>query len=180
MRHDCDDILAAIGGLLFEVIAFVGRVQSVDILLFEDLEVVEHDDHAHFDLLLSVVEKQHEIDFDFLDGIGEGSSVLGFAFEGLFRFYAADYTEDVDDVEMLLLHYLVDSDEFAGLGREVDVMLQHDVGIFIECYLQLLLFGYILHLSSSEEVVVAYNQFLSCCFLLRHKVDTLHFCACFV
>ena len=137
------------GGLLFEVVTFVGGVQSIDILLFEDLEVVEHDDHAHFDLLLTVVEKQHEIDFDFLDGIGEGGCVLGFAFEGLFRFYAADYAQDVDDVEMLLIHYLVDSDEFAGLGREVDVMLLYYVRIFIECYLELLLFGYILDLSSS-------------------------------
>jgi hypothetical protein len=56
---------------------------------------------------------------------------------------------------MLLIHYLINSYEFTGLGREVYIMLQNYIRIFIKRYLQLLLLTHKLHLTSSQQVVVA-------------------------
>lgn len=122
-----DEVVAVGGRAFFEVVAFVGGVQSEDALLFEDLEVVEDDDHSYFDILFSVVEEEHEVNFDVLDGVAEGGGVLGFAFELFPGFYSPNHSNHVDDGEVVFFQNGVDPFEFAGDGGKEHAGLAHDV-----------------------------------------------------
>jgi len=92
LRHYSNNVLTAMGCLLLKVVAFIGGVQSEDILLFEYLKIVEYNNHPNFDLLLTIIKKQDEIYLYFFDGIRQGRCILGLAFEGLFWFNATNYT----------------------------------------------------------------------------------------
>ena len=58
LRNNISMILQS---FFLEIVAFVGRVESKDVLLFEDLEVMKDYNHTYFDFFLFVVEEEHEI-----------------------------------------------------------------------------------------------------------------------
>ena len=86
---------------------------------------MEDDDHSDLDLLLSVVEEQHEVYFHFIEGIRKGGCVFCLISELFSSFYPSDCAYHVDDVEMLLMFYGLDAFELIGLGREVDSVLDY-------------------------------------------------------
>lgn len=168
------EVLPLWSGSFLEIVALVCGVEPEDVLLLEDLEVVKHDDHPHGDVFLPVVEEEHEVDFDVLDGVAQSSRVFCLALELLSRLDPADHPDHVDDRQMLLLQNAVNSLKLARQRREEYSRLGHDLGVLVECYLQLSLLGDELDLTSSQQVVVADHQVLSGGLHLRHKVDTLH------
>ena len=62
-------VVAVRGRLLLKIIAFVGGIKSENILLLENLEIVKDYHHSNVDFFLSVVQKQHEVDFYVGEGI---------------------------------------------------------------------------------------------------------------
>lgn len=45
--------------------------------MFEDLEVVEDDDHAYMDFFVGIAEEKHEVYLDVLDRVTESRDELG-------------------------------------------------------------------------------------------------------
>ena len=120
-------VVAVRGRLLLKIIAFVGGIKSENILLLENLEIMEDYHHSNVNFFLSVVQKQHEVDFDVSEGIRQSGSIFCLVFELVSSFYSSDCPHHVYYVEVVLVQHSVDSFEFVGLGREVDSMLYNYV-----------------------------------------------------
>lgn len=94
-----------------EVVALVSGVESEYVLLFEDLKVMEYDDHAHTDIFFPVIEEKHKIDLDVFDGVAKGGRILGFTLKLLSRLNPTNHPNHVNDCQVLLLQNAIDSFE---------------------------------------------------------------------
>jgi hypothetical protein len=70
------EVIQTFDTFFLEVVALVSGVESIDVILLIDLKVVQDDDHSNRYLLLVIVQKKHEVDFEIADGVAKSRSVF--------------------------------------------------------------------------------------------------------